>query len=257
MSNEESDPGHHVLSARLMSIPTLLSLILFAFAFLPMASCNNEEVVVPARFLFDVAEKELANADNPGDYLAALVGAVPFTFFWTLSYWTCLPCLIVFPLLFRSPKWATRLWRSLILAYVCGTSCLVFTNFDTDIHGLYAFHVVNVSALLLWLWSSPMFAAIVGFGRRKSLRPRPVLFGGLWALTLSCFSAYLYLTFFESLLYGGRLAAVANVGLAFTLVVSARQASTNPKRFPRFNTLDLMITTFAFSIAIWRFYVVE
>ena len=252
----------HILSLKLLAPSAVLSMLVFGLTFLPMASCTTDRQIVPARLAVEVTQESMSNNEGSWRYLAGIVDSIPVVFMFTLPYWTAFPVLLILPMIWKSCRWATRTWRFLVLALAL--ACSSFALMDQDDWRWNYFHYVCFSAVGMWLWSSPVFAWIAGLGyqlirrgRKPSWNERQPLFGGFWSLALLCFAGYFYLALFEGLLYGGKLAAIANVILGFALVVSARQSRIDPRRLPQFNMQDVMIVTLAIAIALWRFWVVE
>ncbi|NND99775.1 MAG: hypothetical protein HKN47_20845 [Pirellulaceae bacterium] len=252
------------LSNRLLAPSTLLSVVLFALTVLPMTSCSSSDdgQLVPMKLAVSMATgPQVSTPVTAGEYVLNFVSMIPILFAFTMPYWTALPAIAAAAVIWFSSRWATRLWRLLILLLSLSVTLYLL---ESDVLSGKLFGSVGLLAAGIWLWSSPTAARttawVVGLFRRGrkpdwTQRPRQSVVGGYWAMAVLCFSAFFFLWMMhETLLYGGKLSAMANVSLGFTSIVSARQARIDGHQWPRFSTRDLLILTVVFAVSLWWFW---
>ena len=250
------------LRPRLFTPTAILSLVLLGLTVLPMASCgaSNSKTLVPAELAVQltIESADKSSASWPANYVVGFIQAVPLVFLFTLPYWTGIPAIgaVVF---WRWRSLATAVWRLLILMLALAVASYVLFSDDASES---AIGVIGVVAITGWLWSSPLAAWLVGLAYRVAHRgkspgwaKRKPVRGGYQTMSVLCLSAYFYLMFMrDDLLYGGKLAAIANALLGFTFVLSTRQWDPSRDRLPQFSTRDLMILTTMIAASMWWFW---
>lgn len=113
--SKEADVGSRPrLSLRLLTPSTLLSLLMLGLTTLPMASCENGgDDIVPVRVAMAFAGFEESVPPPLSERVSNFIGTLPMLFLMTAPYWTAVPAVLAFPIVYLSRRCGTLFWRML------------------------------------------------------------------------------------------------------------------------------------------------
>ena len=240
------------LSARLLSPTVVLGSILLALTVLPMARCSSgsgssgsARAFVPAQLYWQAA----ANHSNPSlsltERVSQFVGQIPFLFYLTWVYWTGLPAIAAILLVRLNRRLAAWVWSALLFVFA---AALLWLSFAPGLNQVATF-VGSAVAILVWCRTSRIVMKTLNriiqrrFDCESTLAAQEPIRGSFQVTLVIAATGFIALASQrESLLIGGKLAAIANLTIAIVSLVSARQTTIHPNRIPSFTILDLMLS---------------
>ncbi len=245
--SKEADVGSRPrLSLRLLTPSTLLSLLMLGLTTLPMASCENGgDDIVPVRVAMAFAGFEESVPPPLSERVSNFIGTLPMLFLMTAPYWTAVPAVLAFPIVYLSRRCGTLFWRLLVLALAgCIVPMISIADPPWGVVGVF-----GIVSICVWLATSPPLRWLVGkirFRKRADTlsgptKPINAVRGGFVGFAILCFTSMAWLGAHSELLIGGKLAALTNVIMGVVALVSARQAGVDCDRFPVFAIRDLLI----------------